>query len=302
MNLTDLNTFSFVAETGTISAAAQRLGVPKSTVSRRIQRLEDALGHELLRRSSRSTSLTEHGKVLHQRSAASLNELRAAGDALVNADSEPSGTLRLTTVAGLGQSHRFIRCLSEFGRQYTKVTVELELTSRLVQIAEEGFDIGIRLHTDQLPAQANLMTRRLLQLNRGVYASPDYVREMGAPEHPSELEGHRLAAHSIVDVRGIQWNYHGAPTGKRQKLPNPRWLVNDSAALERFALSGAGLAILSTVEGESMVERGELIRVMPHYDRGGATASLIWPASRHLTPRVRSFIDHATESIGSPRI
>lgn len=301
MNLTDLDTFSFVAEAGTISAAAQRLGIPKSTVSRRIQRLEDALGHELLRRSSRSTSLTEYGEILHQRSAASLNELRAAGDALVKADSEPSGTLRLTTVASLGQSHRFVRCLADFGAHYTNVTVELELTSRLVHIAEEGFDIGIRLHTDQLPAQANLMTRRLLQLNRGVYGSPGYIREMGAPEHPKDLEGHRLAAHSIVDVRGVQWNYNGAPTGKRQKLPNVRWLVNDSAALERFALSGAGLAILSTVEGESMVQQGELIRVMPRYDRGGATASLIWPASRHLAPRVRAFIDHAIGSIGSPR-
>ena len=302
MNLTDLNTFSFVAETGTISAAANRLGIPKSTVSRRVQRLEDALGHELLRRSSRSTSLTEHGKILHQRSAASLNELRAAGDALVHADSEPSGTLRLTTVAGLGQSHRFIRCLADFGKHYTKVTVELELTSRLVQIAEEGFDIGIRLHTDQLPAQANLMTRHLLQLKRGVYGSPNYLREMGSPNHPSDLREHRLAAHSIVDARGVRWSYKGTPTGKSQKLPSPRWLVNDSAALERFALSGAGLAILSTIEGESIVERGELARVLPHYDCGGATASLIWPASRHLAPRVRAFIDHAITSIGSPRI
>ena len=115
MNLTDLHTFSLVAETGTISRAAQRLNVPKSTVSRRVQRLEDALGQALLKRSPRSVMLTEIGTALYQRSAPSLHELHAAVDAIEDADREPTGTLRLTTVPGFGHSSPFLDCLRSYG-------------------------------------------------------------------------------------------------------------------------------------------------------------------------------------------
>jgi DNA-binding transcriptional LysR family regulator len=298
MNLTDLQTFSLVAETGTISAAAQRLGVPKSTVSRRVRRLEDALGQELLRRSPRAVALTEHGKVLHQRSAPPLQELQAAADALADADAEPTGTLRITTVPGFGQSHHFVRCIQNYGLKYPKTTIDLELTTRLVNLVEEGFDVGLRLHTEEVPGSPTLMSRRLLRLGRAMYASPAYIEEMGAPVAPEDLPSHRIAAHSIADVRGIQWIYNGKPLGMRKALPKPRWLINDSAVLERFVLSGAGLALLSTIEGESLVAQGELVRVLPGYEKEGTTVSLIWPASRHLAPRVRAFIDHAVETMG----
>ena len=298
MNLTDLQTFSLVAETGTISAAAQRLGVPKSTVSRRVRRLEDALGHELLRRSPRAVALTEHGKVLHQRSAPALQELQAAADALAHADTEPTGTLRVTTVPGFGHSHQFVHCVRDYGLKYPKTTINLELTTRLVNLVDEGFDVGLRLHIGQLPASPTLMSRRLLRFGRAMYASPDYIEGMGMPATLDDLAKHRIAANAIVDVRGVQWNHNGKPLSKPKALPTPRWLINDPAALERFALSGAGLTFLSTIEGESLAAQGELIRVLPDYEFEGATASLIWPASRHLAPRVRAFIDHAVETMG----
>jgi DNA-binding transcriptional LysR family regulator len=298
MNLTDLHTFSLVAETGTISAAAQRLGVPKSTVSRRVRRLEDALGCALLRRSPRAVALTEHGTVLHQRSAASLQELQAAADSLVHADSEPSGTLRITTVPGFGQSRQFVNCIRDYGLKYPKTTINLELTTRLVNLVEEGIDVGLRLHTAALPGGPTLMSRRLLRFRRAMYASPAYIQEMGNPETLDNISNHRIAAHSIVDTRDILWNHKGKPMGKGKALPSPRWLINDSAALERFAVSGAGLALISTVEGENLATRGELVRVLPEYEQEGATASLVWPTSRHMAPRVRAFIDHAVETMG----
>jgi len=298
MNLTDLQTFSLVAETGTVSAAAQRLGVPKSTVSRRVRRLEDELGHDLLRRSPRAVALTEHGKVLHQRSAPSLHELQAAADALAHADTEPTGTLRITTVPGFGQTHQFVRCIRDYGLKYPKTTIELELTNRLVNLVEEGIDVGLRMHTGALPGSPAMMSRLLLHFERGMYASPGYIEEMGAPATPEDLTKHRIAAHSIVDIRGVQWNRNGKLLGKREPLPAPKWMVNDSAALARFASSGAALALLPTIEGESMAARGELVRVLPEYQQQGATATLVWPASRHLAPRVRAFIDHAIETLG----
>ena len=192
MNLTDLQTFSLVAETGTISGAAQRLGVPKSTVSRRVRRLEDALGHELLRRSPRAVTLTEHGRVLHQRSCASLKELDAAVDALMNADTEPRGTLRVTTVPGFGYSHLFVSCIRSYGLKYPKTVIELELTPRLVNLVDEGFDVALRLHTGDIPAGANLMARRLLRFGRGMYATQEYIDEFAAPTVFDELDQHPI--------------------------------------------------------------------------------------------------------------
>lgn len=298
MNLNDLQTFCLVADTGTVSAAAKRLGVPKSTVSRRVRRLEDALGHELLRRSARAVTLTEHGRALHQRSAASLRELAAAAEALQGEDKEPNGALRVTTVPGFGQSHAFVECIRSYGLQYPRTTIHLELTTRLVNLVEEGFDVGIRLHTGTLTASPLLMCRRLLRFTRGVYASPAYLQEMGTPTSLADLPNHRIAAHALADLPGFQWNHNGRPTGAPATLPNPRFIMNDSAALERFALAGAGLALLSTIDGELMTKQEQLVRVLPDYEHQGATASLIWPASRHLAPRVRAFIAHAVQTMG----
>ncbi len=225
--------------------------------------------------------LRRTAKALHQRISPSLQELQAAAGALAHADAEPTGKLRITTAPGFGQSHQFVRCIKDYGLKYPKTTIELELTTRLVNMVEEGFDVGLRMHTGELSASPTLMSRRLLRFGRAMYASPDYIEEMGVPATPEDLTRHRIAAHSIVDVRGVQWNQNGKPLGKRKMLPPPRWLVNDLTALERFALSGAGLALLSTIEGESLAARGDLVRVLPEYEEQGATTSLIWPASRH---------------------
>ncbi len=294
MNLTDLHTFSLVAESGTISGAAQRLNVPKSTVSRRVKRLEDALGQALLKRSPRSVVLTEIGTALYQRSAPSLKELNAAVDAIVDGDREPTGTLRLTTVPGFGQSSLFLDCIRSYGLKFPRTQIDLELTPRLVNLIDENFDVGVRLHTNLLPDSASLMSRRLFKFSRAMYATPAYLKEMGMPQGLQDLRHHRIAAHSIIDVRPIDWHKDGSPCDAvAMPLPSPRWLINDSAGLERFVLTGAGLACLTTIEGEALVEQGKLARVLPQYEQTGATASLVWPSTRHLAPRVRAFIDHA---------
>jgi len=299
MNLTDLQTFSLVAETGTISAAAQRLGIPKSTVSRRVRRLEDALGRDLFRRSPRAVTLTEHGKVLHRRSAHSLRELEAAAEAITHADTEPTGTLRVTTVPGFGHSQQFIHCIRDYSLRYPKTTIDLELTTRVVNLVDEGLDIGVRLHTQRLAGSPSLMSRRLLHFGRGLYASPGYIAETGTLTSIEDLKQHRVAAHSIVDVRESLWRHDGEAMRNYPALPTPRWLVNDTTALERIALSGSGIALIPTFQGENLVSQGLLVRLLPELEQHGATATLVWPASRHLSPRVRAFIDHAVETMGS---
>jgi DNA-binding transcriptional LysR family regulator len=120
------------------------------------------------------------------------------------------------------------------------------------------------------------MSRRLLRFARAIYASPDYIEEMGLPVTLDDLAKHRITAHSIVDVRDVQWNRNGKRLRKPKALPKPRWIINDSAALERFVLSREGLAFLATIEGESLTAQGERVRVLPEVEQEGATASLIW--------------------------
>ena len=298
VNLTDLQTFALVAEAGSISGAALRLKVPKSTVSRRVRRLEDALGQELLRRSSRSISLTANGRALHERSRGALSELEAAIQTLENAETEPTGVLRLTTTPSFGQSRRVLQCIDSYGRDNPGVTLDFELTNRLVSLVEEGVDVAFRLHTDKLPGSASLMTRTLLKFRRVLYASPAYVRERGLPDSPDGLANHCIAAHSAIDGGEIRWLRHGKPWGKPSPLPEPKWHVNSTATLQRLALMGAGLAFLPTIDAEENVARGELVEVLPGFSQPGATVSLVWPSSRHLAPRIRSFINHAVATLG----
>ncbi|MBD90112.1 MAG: hypothetical protein CL940_07230 [Deltaproteobacteria bacterium] len=294
MNLTDLHTFAMVGLSGSISGAAKRMSLPKSTVSRRVRRLEDSLGTELLRRSARAISLTQAGEALYQRTRPALLELENAEQAILQADSEPSGALRITTTPSFGQSREVIQCVRDFGVQYPKTSVDMVLTMRVVNLVEEGFDVGFRLHpTGELPGSALLMSRRLLNFKWAIYASPQYLSEMGEPSSPHELRGHRIALHSMVERIEAQWRRNGQAISPPLRFPAARWLVDDSSALERLALAGAGLVVLETMTGEPWVARGELVRVLPEYDKQAGTASLVWPASRHLAPRVRAFIDHA---------
>lgn len=282
-----------VAETEKISAAAKQLGVPKSTVSRRVRRLEDALGHELLRRGPRKVALTEHDRVLHARTRPALRDLDVAVEMLADAQSDPVGTLRVTTTSSFGQSWAFLACVTSFGIAHPRVTTELELTNRIVDLVEENVDVALRLHGGTLPGNASLMSRRLARFTRAMYASPDYLAANGTPHILDDLVTHRIAAHGIVDVRGIRWHHHGAMVDEPYHLPSPRWMVSDASALERLAVSGAGLAILPQMTGDALVASGSLLRVLPDHEQREGIASLVWPASRHLAPRVRAFIDHA---------
>ncbi len=298
MNLTDLSTFVLVAEAGTISGAAQRLGVPKSTVSRRVSRLEDALGVELLRRSARAVALTDHGRALHRRTSPALRELQDAGEALLDTTATPAGRLRLTTAVDFGQTRRFADMVASYGIRYPEVVVEVELTNRVVDLVEEGIDVGVRMHAQQLPGGAALMSRTLRRFQAGLYAGPSYLEERGRPRLPEELEGHRVAAHPLFLGRPFgPWMRAGEPAADVH-IPAPRWVVNDFGALRGLAEAGAGLILMSTLLAEPRVASGDLVRVLPEYSVPGGAATAVWPASRHMAPRVRAFIDHAVATLG----
>ena len=294
MNLTDLYTFSQVAETGTVSSAALLLKLPKSTVSRRIQRLEDALGVELFHRTARTITLSAQGLQLHQRTVASLKELMAAQEELTHANAELSGPLRLTTTPGFGQSSILIDTLMNFGQRYPKVTLELSLTDRVVNLVEEGFDVGIRLFQGTIPGGANTQTRMLTNFTFGLYASPNYVTHHPVANETYDYRKHPYIGMTLLNLLDRKWINEKTQRPQRIQLATPKWTSNNFAAVKQLATRGAGLAILETFIAEPLVAQGQLVRIAPELKLNAGKAALVWPSSRHLKPSVRAFIELAS--------
>lgn len=296
MNLNDLNTFVRVAETGSITAAARELEVPKSTVSRRVVRLEDELGLALLRRTGREVHLTEAGERLHARSAPSLLTLRDLRQELADATDEPGGTLRITAPHDMGANLWFSELLTSFRRRYPNVMVSVQLTHRVLDLVAEGLDLAIR------PGQvlsssdsSSLVSRRLAVLRGQLYASRGYIDSRGFPATPDELREHDCLAHSAA--HGRSWSLERRD-GATIEVELPFVIVaNDFNLLTNAVVEGAGIGFLPLFGAQPLVESGELVPILPEWRMGESSVWLVWPSTRHLSPRVRAFVDYALTQV-----
>ncbi len=300
MNLNDLHTFATVVKSGTLTQAAKTLSVPKSTVSRRLTRLEDDLGVELFSRSARKMVLTQDGQAFFERIIGSLDAIVEAQRTLQEQSIEPEGVLRITTTEGYGQTPAFLSCLSSYLEQYPKVQIDLVLTSRVTNLVEDKIDVGFRLYTGQLPGDASTMSRRLHKVTSGLYTSPDYLERHGVIETQQDLGKHRYIAFGTVDFAKHRWLYDGVVSPITPDLPSPSLVVNNTATLTHCALVGMGVCMLDQIAAEKFVERGQLVRLLPRWSQEIAKVSLVWVASRHLSVKTRSFINHAVASLATP--
>lgn len=298
MNLNDYHTFITVVKQQTITAAAVYLGIPKSTVSRRLKRLESSLGVELFTRSAKRLMLTHDGQALFERVVTPLDDLQSAQDAIMENQTEPTGLLRITTTEGYGQTPAVLQCFASYLERYPKIELDLLLTSRVTDMVEERIDIGLRLYTSMLPGDANTMSRRLHTISNGIFASPDYIRRRGTPKTPQELLQHDLVGFSAVSFASKPWRVKEELINEGLPFGTPRISVNNSATLVQSTIMGLGLGILDIGSAKFHVERGDLIRVLPQYEQDVAKVSLVWMASKHLSLKVRSFINHAVEYLG----
>ena len=289
----DLRAFFMVVESGSLTAAARRLAIPKSTLGRRLTRLEETLDRQLVIRTPRHTEITDAGRRLYERGEPLLTSLDELGSALMDRPSEPSGELRVAAPPDVAAA-LLGRLCGEFTRRYPKVQVSLTASSAVVDLLSDGFDVALRVHFDDLPDNAALRVRRLGTVDVALFATPGYLEERGTPRTPKNLQRHALLTMARLPR---SWSLVHARSDRAVRLRiNPKISCNDHQALLGAALADAGIATLPEFLCAEAVTEGRLKRVLPAWALRTAHVSLLWPDARHVVPRLRAFLDFAIEA------
>lgn len=281
-SLDDLALFVSIVEAGSLAAAARAAGLPKSSVSRRLAALEARLGSGLLRRNTRRLALTEPGQALYERCQPLVRDLRAAEDEALERPGEPNGRLRVTATGAFGR--RFVGpILAEFLERHPRVSADLVLLDRPVDLIVEGFDVAVRMGP---LAPSGLMSRKLAELERVLCASPAYLRRAGPMGGLEELRRRDAA----VSLEGNRWTFRiGGET--RSVTPNGRFAGNQLETLHDAVRRGCGVALLPLFLIAEDLDRGDLVRLLPDTPPVPGLATALWPATRNLPSRTRAFID-----------
>lgn len=291
MNLNDLRLFIRVIETGSFTAAGETLGVQKSTISRRIAQLEDDMGVRLLQRSTRRLQLTDEGQSLFERCGPLLDELEQTQAEVAATHTEPRGRLRLTMPPELGA---FIMngVVASFSQRYPQIELDIELSTRLTDLIEEGIDLAIRVGT---LTDSTMVGRKLAEINLGLYASPAYLTQCGEPKTPDDLREHNCLGMRKADN---SWAFQNWRDGEPLPITG-RLRANSLTFLRGMILQNIGIARMPRSFVADEVKRGELRQLLPDFEIAPIDVHAVYPSRRHLNPKVRLFIDHAQEQLKS---
>jgi DNA-binding transcriptional LysR family regulator len=287
----DLLLFARIVDSGSFSLAAQRVNLPKSTVSRRISLLEAKLGERLLLRTTRKLTLTEFGASLLEHARKVVEEVEAAGALVQHRQQAPSGRLRISMPADFANLGMHA-VLTRFMDMYPAITLELDLSPRRVDLVAENFDIAIRM--GELPDDSSLNARQVALERMRLYAAPSYIARRGLPEMPDDLLKHDLLCLLQRTGGAAPWVLTRGKVRWERELP-ARMTANSPDLLARIACSGAGIAASSAGFAESYVAKGELVRVLPGWDLPLVTGWAVFPGRRLMPAKTRAFLDLMAE-------
>jgi DNA-binding transcriptional LysR family regulator len=296
--LDELGVLVEVAESGSLSAAAKKLRVPKSTVGRAIRRIEEDLGVSLVRRMTTGAALTEPGRLLVDLAAPHIAALRDASAALGRAASEAYGVLRITTVADIG-SLVLAPLLPGFLARHSRVRPELVLSLRTVDLVREGFDVGIRVTLKaSLPSSA-LIAKKLGPLNIGLYAGTQYAARRELPKQPRDLLEHDNVVFFPGDAN--EYDMKGPKGAAKLKVPG-RVSGDDFFFVREAVVAGVGIGPMPWFMASHELAAGRVVRVLPDYLAMGGAMYLVYPPAKPPPPKVVAFAtylrDHAPRLLG----
>jgi DNA-binding transcriptional LysR family regulator len=283
--LSGLRAFVKVVEHGSFSEAARALRVSRSAVSKDVIALEQELGVQLLVRTTRSAAPTENGRAYYERAIAILADLDEADRAVTSLHAEPRGLLRVNAPMSFG-TLQLGPAVVAFMDKYPELQIQLTLSDQQLDAVQEGFDVTLRIAE---LAASSLIARRLLGVPRVFCASPDYITRRGAPAHPKDLKSHDCLTYGFL-ATGSQWKLIGADGEHFVSVP---WTLcaNNAEVLKEAALAGRGVALLPTFIAGTALDDGTLVPVLGAYQAPEIALYAIYPPTRHLSSKVRLFID-----------
>lgn len=293
----DLLLFSHVMEAGSFSKAALRVGLPKSTVSRRIAALEKRLGERLLQRTTRKLAITEFGQGVLEHARAMAAELDGALALALHRQVLPSGRLRVSMPADFA-TMALSTMLPAFVQRHPAIALEIDLSPRRVDLIGENFDLALRMGA--VSDDAQLHVRRIGSFTTGLYTAPSYLATHGEPRLPEALSS--LHGLMILSRTGdpMPWELmrgHGAEQQRWKGVPEQRTLANSPDVLLRLARGGAGIAAIGDTLAAPDVHGGTLVRLLPDWCLEPTTAWAVFPGRRLMPTKTRVFIDALVQAL-----
>jgi len=284
--------FARVVEARSFSEAARQLGLSKSAVSKQVSRLEDRLGARLLNRTTRRLGLTQVGTTFYEHCARMLAEAEEAERAVTAMHAQPRGLLKINAPMSFGVLH-LAPAIPDFLARYPEMSVEMVLNDRFVDLIEEGYDLAVRIAS--LP-DSSLVAKRLAANRRVVCGAPAYFAKHGVPATPADLKQHNCLNYTYLASQD-EWRFTG-PAGQRSVRISGSFQANNGDAIRVAALAGLGLMLTPTFIVGPDLRDGRLRAVLTDYLDVDTAIYVVYPHKRHLSAKVRAFVDFATERFG----
>jgi len=291
--LGSLSAFMEAADAGGFTEASRRLGISPSAVSKAVFRLEERLHTRLFHRSTRSITLTPEGRLFLERCRRIAAEMEAAELDLAQIHQAPRGKLKFSLPsAGMP----FMPVLAEFQKRYPEIELDIDCSDRLVDVIDEGFDAVLRTGD---ATDSRLMSRVIGGYRQVVVASPDYLKRRAIPETPEDLTEHACIMYrQVATGKLLRWPFRHGGAAIDVELPAAT-ITNALEPQLVFARQGAGLACLPDFAVRDDLEHRRLVTMLEPYLEDVTTFRLLWPSSRHLSPKVRAFVDFLAETLPS---
>jgi DNA-binding transcriptional LysR family regulator len=292
----DLQAFVAVVEKGSLTGAARHLGRSLQAVSRSLATMEETVGVELVRRTTRRSAPTEAGLAFHARIKPALAEIAEATQEVTNRRIEPSGMLRLSGSTAFAPLY-LVPAVAAFLSAYPKVKVELDVSDRFVDLVAEGIDIAIRLGE---MADSTLRVRRLANLRRVYFAAPSYLAKHGRPKRPEDLAHHRCVIRTAAsDAEAWPFTVYGR---KKVVKVTGHFRAGSAAAVNEAAVHGLGVGTAPLWQIRSMVDQGSVELLLTRFEPSPVPVHAVWPATRILPSKVKLFVDLLADRLKREKI
>jgi DNA-binding transcriptional LysR family regulator len=292
----DLNViriFLMAADAGSFAKAGVKLRVTRSAVAKAVARLEVQTGTRLFQRTTRIVSLTDEGRAFQIRCAQTIGDLEAAIDDLASRRAEPQGVLRMTVPDGFGRA-RILPLLSDFLRQWPKLTAEVCFSDRTVDILAEGYDLAVRLGARDV--EDDMISRVIARHRVSVCGSPDYLSHYGTPDSIDDLQRHSCLRYIHRGVP-LPWRFRDTKGDEIVVATDGRVRFDSGDALQQAACDGLGLCQLPDFLLDRAIEAGDLQRLLVGSEPEPIPVVALYPSRKYLTPKVRYFIEHIARAL-----